>query len=83
MWNNVTNEKGDVLLSHLFRLEDLDHGLKAIYETCGIHRDLAIIPHANRRAENAEYTPFAAQTAMIKKLYAADFDLYEMADHNV
>jgi hypothetical protein len=77
MWDDVTDDDGNVLLSHLFRLEDLQIGIETIYRRCHIDREITDIPHANKRSDQVDYTPTPAQIALIKRLYANDFDLYE------
>jgi hypothetical protein len=77
MWNDVTDKNDNVLLRHIFRLDDLQMGLEAIFQECNIDRKITNIPHANKRPEQLDYVPTSAQIAQIKQLYTNDFDLYE------
>lgn len=78
IWGDVTDEEGNILLSHLFKLEDfcaaigwvrLQHGLPAL--------PLDALPVKNQRNATFNYTPTSSQRDRITSLYPNDFELYE------
>lgn len=78
MWGDVTDREGQVLLSHIFRMEDLTAGIAQVFQACGIDQDVpSHPPRANTNANKAAFTPSAAQLKKIEALYTRDFDLYE------
>ena len=69
---------GTLLLSHLFRLEDMRSAIDQVLESCGIDRRVgAALPRVNPRAPGSAFAPSPAQRARIQSLYAEDCDLYE------
>lgn len=81
MWDDVTDRVGNVLLSRVFRLEDLTSGLNIAFSKCGInHRirsDCGTIMYNNNNSSNMGFSPTTDQVAKIRSFYEKDFELYE------
>lgn len=78
MWDDVTDEGGDLLLRYVFRLEDLIGGINLVFDECGIERRVAPLSrNANTNSRAGDFRPARAQIARIEGLYAADFTLFE------
>lgn len=75
---DVTDRKGNLLLSHLFRLEDLDAALRYVMSLCGlpmVTKPLEVLK--NRRDVPIAYVPNPAQRTRVQSLYADDLGLFE------
>ncbi|MEM7506780.1 MAG: sulfotransferase family 2 domain-containing protein [Pseudomonadota bacterium] len=78
MWEDVTDLDGQVLLNHVFRMEDLTKGIAQVFQACGIDQQVPERPpRANMNTNKADFTPSTAQLRRIEAIYAKDFDLYE------
>lgn len=80
MWDDVTDEAGKLLLSHVYRVESLHPALCELFELAGIgDGPPEVAPRVNARKPELSYQPTRAQKARIEALYSRDFDLYETA----
>ncbi len=82
MWGDVADDDGNVLLTRIYRLENLNRGIDEVYEMCGLPprevaaRDNVVV---NRTRRKGGYRPSPAQRRRIEQIFAKDFDLYENA----
>ena len=78
---DVTDKKGNLLLSQLFRLEDLDAALEHVASLCGLPRpDMSLAESKNVGDADVAYVPTASQAEKVNWLYADDLLLYETCD---
>lgn len=78
MWDDITDDAGRVLLTSVFRLENLTEGVNQAFEACGIEKRMeGPLRRVNRNANRTAYAPNPAQRRKIQQLYDRDFDLYE------
>jgi hypothetical protein len=81
MWDDITDLKGNILLTEVFRLEDLIKGINKVFSLCNIEKRLepsdSIIK--NRTRDRGEYYPNKTQRRKIEKIYSKDFEIYENA----
>lgn len=77
MWDDITDEGGNILLDHVFRLEDFKAGINAVLRECGLPQveDTGFV--CKNKGNHGCYHPSAAQRQHIEKLYAKDFEIYE------
>lgn len=80
MWEDITDLEGNVLLTKVFRLENLIGGINQVFETCGIERRIASSPSINKNDKRLDYRPTPTQRAKIERLYAPDYEIYEQAE---
>lgn len=79
MYNDITDNDGNVLLTKVFRMEDLHKGIAQVYQLCGLQFQKDNIIHRNKNKIRKEYVPCKTQRKKIIKLYEKDFDIYERA----
>ncbi len=80
MWGDITDPSGQVLLSHVFRLEDLHLALAEVFRLCDMPRHIpAVFPRTNANLDQTKYNPSPEQRHRVETLYSEDFDLYESA----
>lgn len=80
MWNDITDDEGNILLSSVFRLENLHYGINRAFKECGIEkRQSESSTILNRNKKRKSYTPTKYQRNKIKAIYRHDFELYENA----
>lgn len=78
MWDDVTDNNGKVLLRHIFRLEEMEHGLNTVYAACGLTKKFDFANAAKNKGDyDADFTLSPLQKRKIGNLYKNDFDLYE------
>jgi hypothetical protein len=81
MWDDITDFEGNILLSKVFRLEDLIRGINKIFSLCNIKKRLkpsdSIIE--NKTRNRREYYPNRMQIRRIEKIFSKDFEIYENA----
>lgn len=84
MFNDVTNFEGDILLTKIYRLEDLNEGINQVFEMCGLNHDIQNnmneFRNKNKNKKRGNYTPNKSQIKKIEIIYKQDFELYENAD---
>lgn len=81
MWGDVIDEKEELLLTDIYRLENLEHGINRAFEACGYETRLNNINYrVNSSSENIpRYNPSLQQIGKIERIYHRDFDLYQNA----
>ena len=77
MWDDVTCDKGIVILDRIYRLEEMADGLNEVFEIFGMPRQGADqLPRANT-GEKRSFQLSKEQRTKVEDLFAKDFDLYE------
>ena len=79
MFGDVTDEEGKLILTRVFRLENLSKGLQEVYKECGLLWKEPENIRSNRNVHRKEFKPSRSQIARIEELYSQDFELYERA----
>lgn len=80
VWDDVTDEEGRLLLSHLYRLEDLEPAIENVLDICGLKpMGPSSVPRLKARDTREAYCPDSSQKKRIEMLWPHDFDLYESA----
>ena len=82
MWDDITDNDGNVLLEQVFRLESLIEGINRVFEQCGIPKRLdGKDKQLNRNRSRRAFVPSRQQQKKIEEIYARDFEIYESAWH--
>jgi hypothetical protein len=79
MHGDVSDESGKILLKHVFRLEDLENGIRYVFNSCDLPVKGEQSARLNQTRNRRAFEPTKAQIRKIEDLYAKDFDLYESA----
>lgn len=80
MFDDVTDMEGNILLTKVYRMEDLIEGINDVYKQCGIDQVISNEKaHYNKNKKRDYYQPTKLQKQKIMKLYENDFELYENA----
>ena len=79
MWDDVTNENGNILLTSVFRLEAIEKGLNIALAETGSPRRVEAASKKNSSKRPSGYCPTRTQCLKIEKLFWKDFDIYENA----
>lgn len=80
MWEDVTDQDGNILLKKIFRLEHLTDGINQAYEACGINQKIEQVTKVlNANRYRSQYQPTTSQINKIQSLYKHDFEIYENA----
>jgi hypothetical protein len=81
MWDDITDFEGNILLTEVFRLEDLIKGINKVFSLCNIEKRLKLsdLIIENRTTNRREYYPDRSQKRRIEKIYSKDFEVYENA----
>ncbi|ACM39326.1 hypothetical protein Avi_9606 (plasmid) [Allorhizobium ampelinum S4] len=78
MWDDVTDSGGSILLSNIFRLEDLIHGINHVFSVCGVpDKAKPLLRDINTNETKRPFTPSRHHIAKVEDLYGKDFELYE------
>ena len=78
MWDDITDLEGNVLLTRVYRLENLVDGINQVFEECGLNKRIADKgTKLNRNVKRGQYSPSRKQIAKIEAIYSRDFELYE------
>ena len=78
MWEDIADDAGQVLLTSVYRLENLAEGINQVFEACGIEKRLdGPIQRVNKNPNRTAYRPNPGQRKKIQLLFERDFDLYE------
>lgn len=78
MWPDVTDENGNVLLRHIFRLENMLDGVNMIFEQTDLpKRTDQDVQHVNVGNYSDDFSPSELQKRKLSNIYGNDFDLYE------
>jgi hypothetical protein len=82
MWDDITDLEGNILLTSVFRLENLVDGINLVFESCGYDTRLdQNEKQINRNPHRKPFKPTKEQLGRIKKIYLKDFEVYENAWH--
>lgn len=80
MWNDVTDFEGNILITKIFRLENLIEGLNQVFEECELEKRLKREERKlNQNSSKGHYKPSKHQISKIESIYSYDFELYENA----
>ena len=80
MWDDVTDQEGNILLKKIYRLEQLQDGINQAFELCGIEKRIENnTQNLNVNKNRTLYIPIKSQIIKIKNIYQHDFELYEKA----
>lgn len=77
MWEDVTDKNENMIISEMYRLEDLKKGLDRVASICGFnlnHQGNLIL---NKSVKKKQLNPTPLQIKKIENLYAKDFEIYE------
>lgn len=78
MWDDITDHDGNIVLSRVYRLENLVTGINDVFEACGIQKRLNNdAPRLNKGTKSNEFAPKSHHIRAIERIYANDFELYE------
>lgn len=77
IWDDVSDAHGKLLLSHLFRLEDMTAALDMVWQACNLARALPADPSWINARATADFVPSQAQLRRVEQLYQRDFELYD------
>ncbi len=78
IWDDITDEDGNILLSHVFRLDDFHSAInwvRAQHALPPLSSDM--IPVKNQREPTLNYSPSPSQRHRILSLYPKDRELFE------
>lgn len=81
MFNDITDHDGKILLTKVYRLENLHAGIEQAFEASGLEYDVSKINSVNKNVnkQGRLYKPNELQKRKIYKLYEQDFELFEKA----
>ena len=80
MWDDITDSNGNVLLTKVYRLENLIEGINLAFKECGISEKLdGDGKNLNKTKDKKNYTPNKHQKKKIEEIYGKDFEIYENA----
>ena len=78
MWNDVTDEKGEILLTKIFRMENLIEGVNTVFQECNIPKTIPqVVKSHNQNQKRKKFSPSKSQIRIIEEIYKKDFELYE------
>lgn len=79
VWDDASDLNNNLLLTKIYRLEDLIKGINEVFENCGI--DQKLIQEntfiRNRTTHSKVLSPTKSHKAKIERLFKRDFELYE------
>lgn len=78
MFNDITDDKGKILLTKIYRLEDLNNAIEEVFKLCRLnyqHIEKSVIINKNKYRGN--FQPNLLQRKKIEELYRKDFEIYE------
>jgi hypothetical protein len=82
MAKDITDEKGNILLKEIFRLEYLTEGINKVFEICGLEKRIEDQKRfINANQNRGDYYPSPEQRKKINQLFGDDFDIYENGTH--
>ena len=81
MWDDVTDNNDKIILSEIYRLEDLRKGLDRVASICNFKLNNKENLMLNKSIKKKQFNPTTAQIKKIKKLYQKDFIIYENKCH--
>ncbi len=77
MWNDISDNKGEILLSKIFRLEDFIEGVNYALKIVNAENINCKLIKKNVNSFRGSFYPNNSQIKKIENLYKNDFDLYE------
>lgn len=78
MWGDVSDHHDNLLLKKIYRLEDVNEGIKDVMEACQLLFDSSSnTKKLNTTPNNGVIKPTKTQKRRIELLYSKDFELYE------
>lgn len=77
MWNDITDNNDNILLSKVFRLENFREGIDYALEMINKKSPNRDLPKVNSNNSRGSFYPSISQIKKIQKIYKKDFDLYE------
>lgn len=78
MWEDITDLDGNILLTKIFRLENLVEGINQVFAECGFEKRIENKPgKVNKSINRQDFTPTKSQIKKIEEIYQKDFDIYE------
>jgi hypothetical protein len=84
MFNDITDEKGNIILSTIYRLEDLHKAIEEVFRLCGLeYKNSDKIVFANKNTKRGVFSPNIKQRKKIYRLYEEDFEIYEKASKSL
>ena len=79
MFDDVTDEKGNVILKEIYKLDSMVPAIKKIYEELNLPINFETVVKANENKNKGLYKPNRNQLSRIEKLFGPDFEIYENA----
>lgn len=80
MFEDVTDNNGEILLKRIYRLENLQRGVNEVFKSCGITKRQENIEIRKNKSKNRKSMPLSSlQIIKIRNIYEKDFELYENA----
>ena len=77
MWDDITDNNGNLLLSKVFRLDDFTEGINYVIKKV-INKNInSKFDQVNVNPQKGSFYPNKFQIKKIKELYKEDFELYE------
>ena len=80
MFNDITDYEGNIILTSIYRLENLHMAIEEVFRLCGLeyqNSDSNIFD--NKNSKRGVFYPNLLQIKKIERLYKEDFELYEKA----
>jgi len=78
MWNDITDEDNNIILTKLFRMENLTESINQVFEECGIDKKIPQKSTSyNVNKKRRPYEPSKEQLKVIQQIYKNDFEIYE------
>ena len=82
MWDDITDSNGNILLTQVYRLENLIEGINLAFEECGISKKIdGNGKELNKTKGKKGYITNEQQKKKIEEIYSKDFEIYEKAWH--
>lgn len=81
MWDDITDNTGNILLTKIYRVENLEKGINEVYEQCGINKKLTTgFEKINKTKTRKDFSPSKKQLSVIHDIFKYDYDVYENAE---
>lgn len=82
VWDDITDLSGNIIIKQMYRLDNLNEAINAVFEECGIDKRVENKnTQLNKNTRRKLYVPNKHQMAKIEKVYGKDFEVYENAWH--
>lgn len=84
MFNDITDDEGNVILTRIYRLEDLHKGIEEVFKLCGLkYQNSSSSIFINKNSNRGVFYPNLLQRKKIQRLYGNDFEIYEKASESL